>query len=101
MTHHRGPVDDDVPGPPARDLAVDLGAPTGPARSVDNGPPRRYRYEGRAGRSVEIGGTWMPSGLPYADAVPPAEPARWWTLVLAAVGGYLTRLAFPAPGWWG
>lgn len=33
--------------------------------------------------------------------MPTAEPARWWTLVLAAVGGYLTRLAFPSPGWWG
>ncbi|MBO9556169.1 apolipoprotein N-acyltransferase [Cellulomonas sp.] len=29
------------------------------------------------------------------------EPARWWTLVLAVAGGYLTRLAFPSPGWWG
>jgi apolipoprotein N-acyltransferase len=33
--------------------------------------------------------------------VPTVEPARWWTLVLAAAGGYVTRLAFPAPGWWG
>lgn len=29
--------------------------------------------------------------------VPPS--ARWLTLVLAAAGGYLTRLAFPDPGW--
>ncbi|WP_456817497.1 hypothetical protein [Cellulomonas sp. URHB0016] len=29
------------------------------------------------------------------------EPARWWTLGLAVAGGYLTRLAFPSPGWWG
>ncbi|WP_034621710.1 apolipoprotein N-acyltransferase [Cellulomonas sp. URHE0023] len=33
--------------------------------------------------------------------MPAREPARWWTLVLALAGGYLTRLAFPAPGWWG
>ncbi len=33
--------------------------------------------------------------------MPAREPARWWTLVLAVAGGYLTRLAFPAPGWWG
>ncbi|RHA40702.1 apolipoprotein N-acyltransferase [Cellulomonas rhizosphaerae] len=33
--------------------------------------------------------------------MPAAEPARWRTLVLAAVGGYVTRLAFPSPGWWG
>jgi apolipoprotein N-acyltransferase len=33
--------------------------------------------------------------------VPAREPARWWTLVLAITGGVLTRLAFPAPGWWG
>ncbi|MDM7831174.1 apolipoprotein N-acyltransferase [Cellulomonas edaphi] len=33
--------------------------------------------------------------------MPAAEPARWWTLVLAAVGGGVTRLAFPDPGWWG
>lgn len=32
--------------------------------------------------------------------MPVREPARWWTLVLAGVGGYLTRLAFPDPGWW-
>ncbi|WP_456844078.1 apolipoprotein N-acyltransferase [Cellulomonas sp. P5_C6] len=33
--------------------------------------------------------------------MPAREPARWWTLVLAVAGGVLTRLAFPAPGWWG
>jgi apolipoprotein N-acyltransferase len=37
----------------------------------------------------------------YSPEVPAREPARWWTLVLAVAGGYLTRLAFPAPGWWG
>src|SRR4051812_28815806 len=39
--------------------------------------------------------------LTYSPEVPAREPARWWTLVLAVAGGYLTRLAFPAPGWWG
>lgn len=38
--------------------------------------------------------------MTYPVAVP-AQPARWWTLVLAAAGGYVTRLAFPEPGWWG
>ncbi len=37
--------------------------------------------------------------LTYPAAVPVPPPARWLTLVLAAVGGVLTRLAFPEPGW--
>ena len=53
------------------------------------------RYEGHAGRSVGH------SRLSYPPEVPAREPARWWTLVLAVAGGLLTRLAFPAPGWWG
>jgi len=72
-------------------------APTGPACSVDNGPcactPTGTK-DTRAGRSA-------PSLLSYSPRVPAREPARWWTLVLAVAGGYLTRLAFPAPGWWG
>ena len=72
-------------------------APTGPACSVDNGPcactPTGTK-DTRAGRSEH-------SRLSYPPGVPAREPARWWTLVLAVAGGVLTRLAFPAPGWWG
>lgn len=32
--------------------------------------------------------------------MPPRDPARWWSLVLAAVGGLLTWTAFPDLGWW-
>ncbi|GAA3821925.1 apolipoprotein N-acyltransferase [Cellulomonas soli] len=31
--------------------------------------------------------------------MPAPEPSRWWVIVLAAVGGLLTRIAFPDPGW--
>ncbi|MFS0704599.1 apolipoprotein N-acyltransferase [Cellulomonas sp. 179-A 9B4 NHS] len=33
--------------------------------------------------------------------MPHPPPARWATLLLAGAGGWLTRMAFPDPGWWG
>ncbi|QCB93603.1 apolipoprotein N-acyltransferase [Cellulomonas shaoxiangyii] len=33
--------------------------------------------------------------------MPLPPPARWATLLLAGAGGWLTRMAFPDPGWWG
>ncbi|AEI12258.1 apolipoprotein N-acyltransferase [Cellulomonas gilvus ATCC 13127] len=57
----------------------------------------------RAGRSGP-GAARVPAGshgfLTYAVPVPPAGPSRLWTLLLAAVGGALTRLAFPGTDWW-
>lgn len=38
--------------------------------------------------------------LTYPSAVHLTPPARWTTIILAALGGYVTRLAFPDPGWW-
>ncbi|MDM7853355.1 apolipoprotein N-acyltransferase [Cellulomonas alba] len=32
--------------------------------------------------------------------MPERPPARWWTLMLAGLGGIAARLAFPSPGWW-
>lgn len=37
--------------------------------------------------------------LTYPAGVPLPPSARWLTLVLAAAGGWFTRLAFPDPGW--
>ncbi|WP_449385208.1 apolipoprotein N-acyltransferase [Cellulomonas soli] len=31
--------------------------------------------------------------------MPAPEPSRWWVIVLALAGGYLTRISFPDPGW--
>ncbi|MBO3085594.1 apolipoprotein N-acyltransferase [Cellulomonas sp. zg-ZUI188] len=85
-------------------------APTGPACSVDNGPcactPTGTK-DTRAGRSDlgRLGGRSPRherlSLLTYPPGVLAREPARLWTVVLAVAGGLLTRLAFPAPGWWG
>jgi apolipoprotein N-acyltransferase len=36
----------------------------------------------------------------YPGAVPAREPSRWWSAVLALVGGAATWSAFPDLGWW-
>lgn len=38
--------------------------------------------------------------MPYSGAVPARDLPRWWTVVLALLGGLLTWSAFPDLGWW-
>ena len=38
--------------------------------------------------------------MPYPGAVPARDPSRWWSAVLALLGGLLTWTAFPDLGWW-
>lgn len=38
--------------------------------------------------------------MPYPGAVPPRDPSRWWSALLAVLGGLLTWSAFPDLGWW-
>lgn len=38
--------------------------------------------------------------MPYPGAVPARDPSRWWSAVLALLGGLLTWSAFPDLGWW-
>jgi apolipoprotein N-acyltransferase len=38
--------------------------------------------------------------VPFPGAVPRRDPSRWWSAVLALLGGLLTWSAFPDLGWW-
>lgn len=65
------------------------------------------RYEGHAGRSVgphPVGTSTSRhravSRVPYPGAVLPRDPSRWWSALLAVLGGLLTWSAFPDLGWW-